>query len=61
MHRFFGPTVEEATATLELEKRAYYCLLSDSNIIDTVAMTPVFLPGTSKLDRRTWLQTVTVL
>ena len=60
-YRFFGPTVEEATATLELEKRAYYCLLSDSNIIDTVAMTPVFLPGTSKLDRRTWLQTVTVL
>lgn len=60
-YRFFGRTLEEAKQTLQLEKRAYFCLLTPTNIIGVVNMCPVFVPHTSTPDPHTWLQTVTVL
>ena len=60
-YKFFGRTVQEAKATLEREKRAYFCLLSSRNVKGVVNMCPVFFPDTSTPDPSTWLQTVTVL
>jgi len=58
---FFGHSLEEAKTTLEHEKRAYFTLLSPTNVKRTVNMCPVFFPNTSTPDHSTWLQTVTVL
>lgn len=60
-YTLFGRTMPEARATLQLEKRAYFCLLSHKNIIDVMNMCPVFVPNTSVPDPRAWLQSVTVL
>lgn len=57
----FGRTMQEARATLQLEKRAYFCLLSHNNIINVMNMCPVFAPNSSEPDPHTWLQSVTVL
>ena len=60
-YQFFGQTLTEAKKKLEHEKRAYFTLLSPTNVKRTVNMCPVFFPNTSTPDHSTWLQTVTVL
>ena len=56
---FFGPTPREQQERLLLDSHAYYCLAEPCSILSTVNMCPTFLPGTSKPDYTTWLETVT--
>ena len=58
---YFGPTLQQAKKTLKEEERAYFGLLSPTNVKETVTMCPAFVPNTSIPDPNTWLQTVTVL
>ena len=59
--RIFGQTIQEQSELIEKEKFAYFTLLTPSNILHRVNLSPIFVPGTSKLDLGTWLQTVTVV
>ena len=55
----FGQTYAEQQERLNLDSRAYYCLADPDSILSKVNMCPVFIPGTSKPDYTTWLETVT--
>ena len=57
----FGHSPQQQSTLLENEKYAYFNLLSPSNILHRVNLSPTFVPGTSEQDSSTWLQTVTVV
>ena len=59
--RLFGVDRDEQLARFELDKHAYYCLLTTDTIIDTMNMCPEFIADTHKPDYTRWLQSVTLI
>ena len=57
----FGETPEEQTRLFDMEKKAYYALISPNNVVRTVCMCPCFLPNTATPNYDLWMETVTVL
>ena len=57
-YNLFGQTMQDAQRTLQQEKRAYFGLLSPTNVVSVVTMCSVFVPNTSTPDPHTWLQSL---
>ena len=55
----FGRTHDEQMGCFEIEKDAYYGLVSPDTVIRSVCMSPCFRPDTSTPDFGLWLETVT--